>query len=95
MAAYDTENSSYAKFATRIIRRFGERIAEGDVEALAELADLQAVLDTALDTAVLGLFDQGYSNADVARVLRITRQAVSKRWGHRRTSYGDLTAEAI
>ena len=34
------ENLDYAAFATRIIRAYGRRIVQGDIEALPDLLDL-------------------------------------------------------
>jgi hypothetical protein len=55
------ENPDYAAFATRIIRAHGRRIAEGDVEPLADLLDLADELDAATRHAVHGLRAFGYS----------------------------------
>lgn len=57
------------------------RIAEGDVEGLAELVDLTHELYTATQTAVDGLRTFGYSWTEVATRLGTTRQAAHQRWG--------------
>ncbi|MGW0802740.1 hypothetical protein [Nonomuraea sp. NPDC002799] len=75
------ENDQYAAFLRRAIRAYGRRIATGDVEALADAVDLIDELDTAIAHAVTGLRAQGYSWADIARPLTITRQAAQQRWG--------------
>ncbi|GLX08578.1 hypothetical protein Misp03_55040 [Microbispora sp. NBRC 16548] len=75
------ENDEYAAFARRVIRAYGRRIATGDVEALADAVALVAELDTAIAHAVTGLRSQGYSWADIARPLNVTRQAAQQRWG--------------
>jgi hypothetical protein len=77
----DVENPDYAAFARRIIRAHGRRIADGDVDALADLLDLAAELDAATRTAVEGLRAHGYSWADIAARLGTTRQAAQQRWG--------------
>jgi hypothetical protein len=74
------ENTEYAAFAVRIIRAHARRIADGDVEGLAELVDLARELDTATQTAVDGLRAYGYSWADIAARLGTTRQAAHQRW---------------
>lgn len=75
------ENDQYAAFLRRVIRAYGRRIAAGDVEALADAVDLLNELDAALAHAVTGLRAYGYSWADIARPLAITRQAAQQRWG--------------
>jgi hypothetical protein len=74
------ENDAYARFTRRIIRAYARRIADGDVEALADLVGLSAHLDTAILEAVTGLRAFGYSWADIANRLGITRQAAQQRW---------------
>jgi DNA-directed RNA polymerase specialized sigma24 family protein len=77
----EVENPDYAAFARRIIRAHGRRVAEGDVEGLAELVDLAAHLDAATRTAVEGLRSFGYSWGEIAARLGTTRQAAQQRWG--------------
>jgi hypothetical protein len=67
-------------FAARVIRAHGRRVAEGDVEGLAELVDLVAELDAAMQAAVDGLRQVGYSWAEIASRLGTTRQAAHQRW---------------
>lgn len=75
------ENDEYAAFLRRVIRAYGRRIAAGDVEALADAVTLIDELDTAIACAVTGLRAHGYSWAEIARPLMITRQAAQQRWG--------------
>jgi hypothetical protein len=77
------ENTDYAAFAARVIRAHARRIADGDVEGLAELVTLTADLDAAMQTAVDGLRGFGYSWSDIAARLGTTRQAAQQRWGTR------------
>src|SRR5215213_1516599 len=51
----DVENTDYAAFAARVIRAHGRRVADGDVEGLAELVALAEELDEATQVAVGGL----------------------------------------
>jgi len=60
------ENTDYAAFATRVIRAHAHRIADGDVEGLAELVALAHEVDTATQTAVNGLRAFGYSWGNAA-----------------------------
>jgi hypothetical protein len=79
------ETPDYAAFLKRIIRAYSKRIAEGDIEALADLAGVVAELDHAIAQAVIQLrTNYGYSWADIARPLGITRQAAQQRWGGER-----------
>lgn len=75
------ENDEYAAFLRRVLRAYSRRIASGDVEALAHLATVTAELDTTIRDAVTGLRAFGYSWAEIARPLGITRQAAQQRWG--------------
>lgn len=75
------ENDAYAAFLRRVVRAHGRRVAVGDVEALADLVTLAEDLDRAVADAVLGLRKFGYSWAEIAARLGITRQAAHQRWG--------------
>ncbi|MFC3386303.1 helix-turn-helix domain-containing protein [Couchioplanes azureus] len=75
------ENDEYAAFARRIIRAYARRVASGDVEALTDMVALSSVLDDAITDAVIGLRAHGYSWAEIAQRLGISRQAAQQRWG--------------
>ena len=75
------ENTDYAAFATRVIKAHGRRVADGDIEALTELADITKHLDAAIAHAVTGLRRHGYSWTDIATRLGISKQAAQQRWG--------------
>jgi hypothetical protein len=75
------ENIDYAAFASRVIKAHGRRVGEGDIEGLVELVALTNQLDTAITAAIAGLRAEGYSWADVALRLGITRQAAQQKWG--------------
>ena len=75
------ENDEYAAFVRRIVRAYARRVATGDVEALADMVALSTLLDQAIDEAVTGLRAHGYSWAEIAARLGITRQAAQQRWG--------------
>lgn len=76
------ENDEFTGFGRRILRAAGRRIAAGDVEALPALAALSADLDAAIADAVLGLRAAGYSWAEIASRLGVTRQAAHQRWAN-------------
>jgi hypothetical protein len=78
------ENDEFAGFARRIIRAHGRRVASGDVEALRDLVALSTVIDESITQAVIGLRAFGYSWAEIAARLGITRQAAQQRWGAER-----------
>jgi hypothetical protein len=75
------ENDAYGAFARRVVAGHGRRIAAGDVECLRDLLALAEEIDCATDTAVAGLRQHGYSWAEIASRLGITRQAAQQRWG--------------
>ena len=77
------ENKEFNAFARRIIRAYGKRVANGDVDALPELIQLAASLDEAITHAVQGLRAEpyNYSWTEIADRVGITRQAAQQRWG--------------
>jgi hypothetical protein len=77
-----TENDEYAAFARRVIRAYSRRVRAGDIDALIDMARLADELDIAIHQAVTGLrAHHGYSWADIAARLGITRQGAQQRWG--------------
>jgi hypothetical protein len=74
------ENQDYAAFSRRVIRAAARRIAAGDVDELTHLLSLERELQRAIRIAVDGLRAQGYSWADIALRIGITRQAAHQRW---------------
>jgi hypothetical protein len=75
------ENDDYAAFTRRVLAAHGRRIARGDIEGLAALAEITISLDAAMNQAIQGLRTNGYSWNDIATRLGITRQAAQQRWG--------------
>jgi hypothetical protein len=75
------ENDAYAAFAHRILAAYARRIATGDIESLPLLIALATEVDTAIGQAITGLRAFGYSWADIAARLGVTRQAAQQRWG--------------
>jgi hypothetical protein len=75
------ENDEYAAFARRVLRAYRRRVASGDIEAITEMAAIAAEMDTAIRDAITGLRAHGYSWADIAARLGITRQGAQQRWG--------------
>jgi hypothetical protein len=75
------ENDEYAAFLRRVIRAYSRRVGSGDIDAIAQMAALADHLDIAIGDAITGLRAIGYSWADIALRLGVTRQAVQQRWG--------------
>ncbi len=75
------ENDAYAAFARRIVRAYARRVANGDIEALADMTTLAADIEAAIRAAIIGLRNYGYSWTDIAARLGISRQAARQRWG--------------
>jgi hypothetical protein len=75
------ENDEYAAFLRRVIRAYSRRVAAGDIEAITTMAALAGHLQDATRQAITGLRQTGYSWADIALRLGITRQGAQQRWG--------------
>jgi len=75
------ENDEYATFLRRVIRAYSRRVAAGDIEAVADMTAIADEIGTAIQDAIAGLRANGYSWADIALRLNITRQAAQQRWG--------------
>ena len=75
------ENDQYAAFLRRVINAYSRRVADGDIEAISTMARLASDLDDATRRAITGLRAYGYSWADIALRLGITRQGAQQRWG--------------
>jgi len=75
------ENDEYALFLRRVIRAYSRRVAAGDIEAVADMTAIADEIGTAIHDAITGLRATGYSWADIALRLNVTRQAAQQRWG--------------
>lgn len=75
------ENDEYAAFIGRAVRAHGRRVAAGDVEALRGLLAMAEEIEKAARAGVSGLRTAGYSWAEIAAPLDITRQAAQQHWG--------------
>jgi hypothetical protein len=75
------ENDEYAAFLRRVIAAYSRRVAAGDIEAITTMAALAHDFDQAIRQAITGLRADGYSWADIALRLGITRQGAQQRWG--------------
>ena len=79
------ETPQYAAFVRRAIAGYARRVGAGDVEALPGLVELLDVVNDAITDAVTGLRAFGYSWADIANRLGVTRSAAHERWATRTT----------
>lgn len=75
------ETTDYAAMMRRMMKAHGRRVADGDVEDLAELMELQTYLDLIVRGAVQAQReDQGKSWTDIARAAGTSRQAAQKKY---------------
>jgi hypothetical protein len=74
------ENDEYAAFLRRVIAAYSRRVAADDIEAITTVAALADHLEDATRQAITGLRAFGYSWADIALRLGITRQGAQQRW---------------
>jgi len=82
------ETTDYADMMRRMMNAHGRRVADGDVEDLAELLEIQKHLSFVVALAVQGQRENhGRSWADIARAAGTSRQAAQKRWS---TDMADL-----
>jgi hypothetical protein len=79
-----TENDEYAAFARRVLRAWARRVAAGDIDAITDMAAAVGELEDAIRQGVAGLRRTGYSWAEIAARLGVTRQAAQQRWSGRR-----------
>ena len=77
------ENPDYVSFARRILRAYGRRVADGDIEALRALTLFPSDVETVTRQAVRGLREFGYSWSEIAARLGVSRQAAQMRYGDR------------
>jgi transposase len=75
------ENDEYALFARRVLRAWARRVAAGDIDAITAMAAAVGELEDAMREAIAGLRRKGYSWAEIAARLGVTRQAAQQRWG--------------
>ena len=76
------ENSRYAAFTRRILRAYARRISAGDIDALTGMTAPAADIEDATRQAVTGRRGFGYSGAEIAYRIGVTRQAAQQRWGN-------------
>lgn len=75
------ENTEFNGFVRRILRAYGRRVGQADPTALRDLVAARAAVDSAMDEAVQGLRDAGFSWTEIGRELNVSKQAARQRWG--------------
>lgn len=75
------EAAEMGAFMRRVCRAMVRRSGDGELDALVELVKTKRVLDAAIVEAGQAAHRFGYSHADIAAELGITRQAAQKRFG--------------
>jgi hypothetical protein len=79
---YDTDE--FMKFARRIIRRAGERVADGDTADLALLVEVRKELEEIEARAVAAMRERyGFSWTEIGRDTGKTRQAAEQYYNKR------------
>jgi DNA-directed RNA polymerase specialized sigma24 family protein len=73
----------YLAFLQRVLRAYGGRVVEGDVEDLAQLISLRCEVDRLIAETVVALRRQPYGLTwtQIAAATGTTRQAVQQRYG--------------
>lgn len=72
--------TSYRAFVRRVLRAYSSKVAAADPEDLAELLEVSRDVEHAIDQAVAGLRERGYSWAQIAAAVGTTRQTAHERW---------------
>ena len=72
---------SYAAFMARAVRAYVRRAEAGDDDALLALVQLRAQVDDAIHQAGRAMHANGFSWAEIAAPLGVTRQAAAMRFG--------------
>ena len=81
MAKRERDNTEYRDMLLRMIRAYGERVAQADDWDLNEMLTVQGELDRAVARAVQGQREMGRSWAYIGVGLGVTRQAAQMKYG--------------
>lgn len=76
-----SDHGEYFAFARRTVRALARRVGSSDPDDLALMLELKNELDAGLRRAVDDLRAAGFSWAEIANPLGMTRQAAQQRWG--------------
>ena len=88
-----SDHAEFIAFSRRIMRALSKRLGDADPEDLAEMIELSRTLDSAIGAAVRGQRAAGFSWAEIAAPLGISRQAAQQRWGKLTEQDADANAE--
>lgn len=78
------EPTDYAAMMRRMIAAHGRRVADADLEDLAELIALRADLEDAIAYAVRESRSRWqWSWSEIGRAVGLSKQAAQQKWGHR------------
>ena len=74
------EAADMGKFMRRVARAMVRRAEGGELDAVRELRTTHKAIGDALNDAARAAHDAGYTWADIAAELGMTKQAAHKRW---------------
>jgi hypothetical protein len=78
------ETKDFGAMVTRMIRAYGRRVANADMEDLADVVALRSLLYEAITAAVAHLRDHHeFSWAAIGEAVGTTRQAAQQRYGRK------------
>ena len=78
------ETKEFGAMVTRMIRAYGRRVANADMEDLTDMAAMRALLDEAITNAVSHLRDHHeFSWSAIGEAVGTTRQAAQQRYGRK------------
>lgn len=78
------ETPEYAQMIRRLIKRYGERVADADEVDLAEMLSIAKLFDDTITAAVHGQRTlYGRSWLDIGKGAGITKQGAFRRWGRK------------
>ena len=76
-----SDHGEYSAMIRRMMRAYGRRIANSDPDDLVLILAVRDELDAAIAQAVAGMRASGFSWAEIAAPLGMSRQAAQQRWG--------------
>ena len=77
------ETPEYADMLARMIRRYGERVGQGDEVDLARMVEVRDAFEDAIQAAVDGMRERGCSWQYIATGLGTNRSSAHERFGRR------------
>lgn len=80
------DNAEFDAMVRRCIRAYARRAAAGDTTILPLMLTLRDEVEDAIETAVQGLNDRGFSWTEIGRDLGMYRQNAHRRWARKEVS---------